>query len=241
MSKVLVLGSTGSGKTTSLFEDKEFGIKGLIPKETFIISAGMKALPLKNWKSIYPPIKEGEPPIKGNYCATNNGLMVAKIINSLAERKDIENIVLDDNQYLMGDYYMENSSKGDAFSVFKKIGSFMSNIVTAINVAHNNGKMVVVLSHYELAGTEDTELIFKPKTAGKMVDNYLTLEGKFDLVLFAFAKANPIKKTADRFFVTNADGVYNQARSPHHMFDSTHIINDMGLVKEKIKLFNQSI
>ena len=234
----MILGTTGSGKTSSIFKDEEFGIKGLDPKETFIISASMKSLPLKGWKTIYP--KAELPPEKGNYYPTNDGATVAKIIDYLAEKRDdIQNIILDDNQYLMGDYYMNNASKGDNYTVFKKIGAFMASVFRALDKASNNGKFVFVLSHYEVAGVEGHEVILKSKTAGKMVDNYFTPEGKFDLVLFAYAKMNITKKVMERYFVTSADGTYNQARSAHYMFDSVQIPNDLGLVKQKIIEFEQ--
>ena len=47
MPKVLVLAPSGFGKSTSLGQIPELGIKGLNPEETFLISVTSKPLPFK--------------------------------------------------------------------------------------------------------------------------------------------------------------------------------------------------
>jgi hypothetical protein len=231
MASVLILGTTGSGKSTSIFPNEKIGIKGLNPKETFLITATTKAVPMKNWKEHYTLTRN---PKEGNYMKLNDIELVGKALDIIKTRDDIKNVVIDDNQYLMGDYYMLNSENGDGYTVFKKIGLFMAKIISGVDACVNAGKNVFIMSHYEVIETKRGTM-YKPKTAGKMVDNYLTLEGKFDLVLYARTNYDPVKKSMVREFVTNADGEYNEARSLPGLFDEVHIPNDLAIVEEKMK------
>jgi hypothetical protein len=233
MSKVLVLAETGFGKTTSIGNIPEVGIEGLKPEETFVISASGE-LPFRGWKKDYPFVPTEGPPKEGRFKHSDDMQKIAKTIRYIYKnREEIKNIVLDDQQYLMGNYYVNNSVGGDQYGVFKKIGAFMADLYRAIDEAHRAGLNIIVMSHYEEVG-RGVNLSYKPKTAGKMVDTYLTLEGQFQVVLYGKITMEA-DKTMKRMFVTNADGDYNQAKSPIGMFQQTHIPNDMGYVLNKIK------
>ena len=47
MAKILILAKSGFGKSTSIGEIPELGIKGLDPKETYLISCVNKPLPFR--------------------------------------------------------------------------------------------------------------------------------------------------------------------------------------------------
>ena len=51
MAKIMILAKSGFGKSTSIGEIPELGIKGLDPKATFLISAVNKPLPFRGAKS----------------------------------------------------------------------------------------------------------------------------------------------------------------------------------------------
>lgn len=69
-----------------------------------------------------------------------------------------------------------------------------------------------------------------------MVDDYLTLEGLFSVVLYT-----RVEKGADNkmkySFVTNNDGT-SPAKSPLGMFSSLTIPNDLGFVSQSIDKYN---
>ena len=67
-----------------------------------------------------------------------------------------------------------------------------------------------------------------------MVDQYITLEGKFTVVLYGHSTFNQKTKEVTKSFITNDNGRYN-AKSPYEMFKELEIPNDLGLVKDKIK------
>lgn len=75
----------------------------------------------------------------------------------------------------------------------------------------------------------------KAKTAGKLIDNVVTLEGLFTTVLFTRVKKG--KDSMEYTFLTQTDGT-NTAKSPKGMFDTLEIPNDLDYVIKKIKEYN---
>lgn len=69
----------------------------------------------------------------------------------------------------------------------------------------------------------------------KMIDQYITMEGKFDIVLYGTQEFDNKTKKAIKQFVTNFDGRY-PAKSPVGMFP-LHIANDLGLVTDLINKY----
>lgn len=70
----------------------------------------------------------------------------------------------------------------------------------------------------------------------KMVDQYITMEGKFDIVLYGKQSYSPTTKKATKEFVTNFDGQF-PAKSPFGMFPTNYIPNDLALVLEQVKKY----
>ena len=94
MSKIQVLGRSGFGKSTSIGAIPELGIKGLNPKETYLISCVNKPLPFKEASQKYKITTFDKIP-QGNRIITNEGQLIAKIIHSLIA-SPYKNIVIDD-------------------------------------------------------------------------------------------------------------------------------------------------
>ena len=90
--------------------------------------------------------------------------------------------------------------------------------------------------HYE---TEDDGFTksYKAKTVGKATDQYITIEGKFEVVLYGKQAIDESTKKVVKQFVTNFDGQY-PAKSPVGMFKDMYILNDMGLVVDEINKYN---
>lgn len=120
MSKILILAKSGFGKTTSIGDIPELGLKGLNPEKTYIISAVNKPLPFRNSGSKYKIATITDDPngknfanqvASGNRAITNDAKTIAAIINLLAN-SPFENIVFDDMNYVSQDFYMKNALKG---------------------------------------------------------------------------------------------------------------------------------
>ena len=229
MSKVLILAKSGFGKSTSIGEIPELGLKGLDPKTTYLISCVNKPLPFRGANKKFV-VTAPNNPTGGNRVITNDAEIVAKIINMLA-KSPYKNIVLDDMNYMAQDYYMKNALKG-GWDTPKKIGYNTGLVFDAINAVPED-KNIICLAHYEEYKDKNGDSIsYKYKSTGNMVDSYITPEGKFEIVLYGKSSFDEKEKKSIREFVTNDDGVY-PAKSPIGMFD-LYIPNDLGLVVDKI-------
>ena len=84
---ILVLGKSGSGKSTS--------IRNLDPTTTFIINVVNKPLPFKGWKNNYTKFSKENP--KGNMISTDNVIQIQKGLNFIdKERPDVKVVIIDD-------------------------------------------------------------------------------------------------------------------------------------------------
>ena len=237
MAKVLILAESGFGKSTSIGKIPQLGIQGLDPKETYIISATSKPLPFKGSGKIYPTTTV-ENLNKGKRIITSVGKTVAAIVRFLAQNSPVDkvkNIVIDDFNYILQDYYMKNAMKG-GWDTPKEIGYFTGLIFDALELCHDRN--IFVMAHYEeFKSATNNSVGYRMKTTGKMVHEYITPEGKFDIVLYG--KQTSIEKEGGQVevkkeFVTNFDGMFS-AKSPVGMFEDLYIPNDLGYVKAKIE------
>jgi len=134
-------------------------------------------------------------------------------------------------QYIMAFEFMRRA-KESGYGKFADLGVNLAKVVEAARVSRNDLK-VYFLWHPEV----DREMGYKMKTVGKMVTDYLTLEGLFSVILYT-----KVSKGADNKihyeFVTNTDGQF-PAKSPIGMFSELYIPNDLGIVSELIDKYNE--
>ena len=228
MSAVAIVGKSGTGKSTSLGKIPELGIQGLDPKTTVVINVSGKDLPFRGWMKIYSgSVMQG-----GNYIETSDADAISKAIKYISDsRPEIKDIVVDDGQFIMSFEFMRRA-KENGYGKFADIGVNMAKILESARNTRKDLK-VYFLWHPE----EDKDLGFKMMTVGKMVNDYLSLEGLFSVVLYTnVSKANDNKIKYE--FVTNNDGKY-PAKSPVGMFTETYIPNDLGLVSQLIDNYNK--
>ena len=228
MASIAIVGKSGTGKSTSYGQFPELGIKGLNPKETVIINVAGKDLPFRGWKKLYSgKITEG-----GNYFESSDSAQIAGAITYVnTSRTEVKNVIIDDGQYTMAFEFMRRA-KESGYGKFADIGVNMGKIV---EVARNTRKdlKVYFLWHPE----QDKDTGYKMKSVGKMVDDYLTMEGLFTVVLYAKVSRGADNKIAYQF-VTNNDGEF-PAKSPIGLFTDLYIQNDLGLVSETIDKYNE--
>ena len=229
MIKILVLAESGFGKTTSLLQNEKLGIKGLNPEETFMISCVNKWIP--NYKiTTFDKLKEG------NRIVTSNAKIIASTIKTL-KNSPFNIIILEDANYIMQDYYMKNALK-TGWDCPKQIGYDMGLVFDAVEDVSQT-KIIIVTAHYEDYRSDNSgNISYRMKTTGKMVSEYLTPEGKFDIVLFGKSSINEVTKKINKEFVTEHDGTF-PAKS-QAMFDELYIPNDMSLIIEKVRSFNNN-
>lgn len=99
MAKILVLAKSGFGKTTSYCGREKLSIKGLDPKETYVIQCIGRAVPNPNYKLI--PSANISDLAKGNRVQVDSitGMdrfkRVAEIIEAL-KKSPYKNVIIDD-------------------------------------------------------------------------------------------------------------------------------------------------
>ncbi len=130
--------------------------------------------------------------------------------------------VIDDSQYLMSHEYMYRASEA-GYQKYAQIGTNFFRLLEAIRKLPDD-KIVYLMHHIELddAGRE------KAKTVGKMVDNYIVVEGCFSIVLKAIAGADGY------FFRTKTNGA-DSVNTPMGMFEDEQIDNDLLMVDDIIR------
>lgn len=205
---VLIMGRSGSGKTYSL--------KNFQPGEIGIISVEKGRLPFRSeLKVVRIPAFEKSADAKN--AAAANSAKYAWLMRTI-EKSKVPSIAIDDSQYLMANEMFDRVyEKG--YEKFTNIAANFRNLVHFVNDLEDENKIVYFLHHSEL----DSDGREKVKTIGKMLDEKLTVEGCFDIVLFC----------QDHKFFTQANG-QSTAKSPEGMFD-LEIPNDLKAVDQAIR------
>lgn len=236
---IAIVAESGLGKSSSIGAIPALGIKGLDPKETFLINVKDKPLPFPGWKNKYKKVDISQgPPKEGNYFASTDAMDIIKVMKYVsAHRTDIKHLVLDDYQYIMSEDFMHNALK----SGFEKFNKLSKNAYDVLNtgVTAREDLNFFVLTHAELVENGFTST-YKIKTIGKMLDNKVTLEGLFTVVLYLKQDWNAKEKRVSKHFVTNFDGQY-PAKSPIGMFKDVYTLNDLHVVAKRVHEYNQGI
>lgn len=208
----LIIGESGTGKSTSL--------ANLNPSETFIINVLDKPLPFKGYKKNYTKLStDGK---TGNYYASDDYFKLIRIIKFVNEnRPDIKNLIIDDWQYTMCNEFMRRATE-TGFTKFTEIGQHAWSIIRELTGCRED-LYCFVLSHSDT----DANGRYKCKSIGKMLDEKITIEGMFTVVLHT-----QIMDGAYRFLTQN-DGSH-VAKSPAGMFEDKYIPNDLTFVKGKM-------
>lgn len=131
-------------------------------------------------------------------------------------------IVIDDATYLMVDEFMRNA-KVTGYQKYTDMALNFNNLIEYARMLPQD-KIVYFLGHSEQA--DDGREHFK--TIGRMLDNYVTLEGKFSIVL------KTVVKDGEYYFSTHNNS-QDTVKSPLEMWDTDLIPNDLKSVDSRIR------
>lgn len=205
MTAVLILGHSGSGKTTSL--------RNLDPKETLLLQVVKKSLPFrsKNWTVCNKENPDGAI----FHCGANADLIIKAIKNT---KKKV--IVIDDFQYLMS-FELMNRTNERGFDKFTDIAKHAFDVIeTATQL--DDDKIIYILCH--VSSDDQGE---RMKTIGKMLDEKIVLEGMFTIVL-----KTVVTNGVYEFSTVNSGS--DTVKTPIDMFDNPRITNDLNEVTKAI-------
>ena len=169
-------------------------------------------------------VEKGRLPFKGNFKVKKNA-SYADILAAVSNPK-LKRYVIDDSQYLLVNEFFDRAKEG-GYQKYTDMALAFRNLVHDINQKAPDDVVFYFLHHTEY---DNISGIIKAKTVGKMIDQYLTLEGCFDVVLLAKTDGN------DHFFVTQSDG-YSTAKAPSLMFPDVKIPNDLAEVDKALREF----
>lgn len=192
---VMIIGKSGSGKTTSL--------RNFDPSEVLIFNVVNKPLPFRKKMNVVK---------KATY----------DIIGKTLAKHEYKTYVIDDSQYLMANE-MFDRAKETGYGKFTDMAVRFRNMIAYIQGSIPDDIIVYMLHHSEAA--EDGTI--KAKTLGKMLDNQLTVEGLFGIVLYCEASGEGYH------FITQSEGV-TTAKTPMGMFE-LKIDNDLKFVDTTIR------
>lgn len=145
-----------------------------------------------------------------------------KQIDKALQKAEFKAYAIDDSQYLMA-FEMFNRAKEVGYTKFTDCAKQFYDLIQFV-IKNTPENCIVYFLHH----TEKTENgSIKAKTQGKMLDNQLTLEGLFSIVLLCETDGKTHK------FITQSDG-FTTAKSPMEMFDF-EIDNDLKFVDTKIR------
>ena len=184
---------------------KSYSMKNFDENEVCLISVQKTLLPFRK--------KFNEVKVTDEYAE------ISKVMESTKKKV----IVIDDTQYLMANEFMRRATER-GYDKFTEIAfNFWDLIVQEVNSLPSD-TIVYLLCHT----STDENGVEKMKTIGKLVDEKITPEGLFTIVL------KTVVSDGNYAFVTQNNGK-DTVKSPEGMFDTYAIKNDLKYVDEKIR------
>lgn len=221
---VIILGPTGSGKSTS--------IKNLDPKETMILALKDidKALPFKGSRKLYNAENK-------NYFALKDYNEIISYMDSASKNlKNVHNIIIEDATYIMRTEFFNRVAE-IGYTKYNELADHFRRIIAKGSSLRPDINVFLFL-HTDTITQDGNVVGYKAATVGKLLDNQYNPLESVTVTLFAQPKfddnGNPIfgfwtkkKKIGDVEF---------PCKAPDGMFEEEFIPNDLNLV---IKAMNE--
>lgn len=219
MSKLIALvGDTGNGKSHS--------IQFLDPKETYIVNVAGKELPFKGSSKIYN--RENK-----NYKDVNEATEIQRLLQTLSDSApQIKTVIIEDGNYIMAFNLIAKATE-TGYTKFSVMAQQMVNLIQGAKKLRDD-LTIIYFSHQEEVEDSGDITTYKMKTAGKMIDSQVKMEGLFTVVLYAITETKGEK--TDYFFITNRYKKY-PAKSPSGMFMDLKIPNNMQVVVDTVNKY----
>lgn len=205
----MILGASGSGKTTSL--------EKLDPKQTFYIDADGKGLSWKGWRQQYN--KENK-----NYFRCDSPEQIFSLMQQIDEKqKQIKFLVIDTLNGCMVADEMRRSKE-------KTYDKWMDLAQSVYGIVDYSNKMREDLTAILVGHTQTSEDGFTCMLTNGRKLNKICLESKMTTVLLS-----RINENGEYVFETRAKN--STAKTPRGAFDVDEIPNDITLVIDALKDF----
>jgi len=160
-------------------------------------------------------------PFKKQFKACKNATY-SKILTTLA-KPNLKQYVIDDSQYLLVNEFFDRAGE-TGYQKFTDLALNFRNLIHFIIRKVPDDVVVYFLHHTEVDGSGK----IKAKTVGKMLDEKLTVEGLFDIVLRTESNQD------GHWFLTQNNGL-DTVKTPEDMFPAARIPNDLAAVDAAIR------
>ncbi|HBQ1620512.1 AAA family ATPase [Klebsiella pneumoniae] len=214
---VLILGDSGAGKS--------FSLRNFTPDEVILLQCIPKMLPFRatGWKLNGKELPDGSVQ-RGNIIRFDAWDAVLDSINRMVLSKTRRVLVIDDFQVVMQHENMMRAYQ-TGYQKFTEMADHVWQIIMAATRLPDDFRV------YFLAHTEESDGKIRMKTTGKMLNEKLTPEGYFSIVLRA------IKKDGKHVFLIKGDD-NDTAKAPPDLFPGlTEMDNDLKAVDVAITEF----
>lgn len=207
MAAILIMGESGSGKTTSM--------RNLDPAKTMYIDCDKKGLAWKGWRQQYNTERK-------NYFACDDPDIVLTLLKRVDREKQFQGVtvcVIDTlNGMMVADEMRRSKEKG--YDKWQDLAFSVYSIVDyALKVRES--LTVIFTAHSQTDHDENGYLFTRTKTSGKKLDK-IVLESKFPVVLLA--------KGDDGQYVFETHANHSTAKTPLGAFEQNQIPNDIVAV-----------
>lgn len=208
---ILVMGESGSGKTTAM--------RNLPPAETLYIDCDGKGLAWKGWKSQYNRQNV-------NYFQTSNKDEIMKYLGGVEAAKTdrtkaFKYVVIDTiNGIMVDDEFARMAEKG--YDKWQDLAQSVYGLIS-FSLRMRPDLTVIFLAHSQTERDDNGFMFTRVKTSGKKLDK-IVLESKFPVVLLA-------KNNGGRF-VLETQSNNSTAKTPMGAIEDREIDNDiMTIIK----------
>ena len=211
-----IVGQTGTGKSTS--------IKHLDSKETYIINVAKKELPFKGSEKLYNAENK-------NYKEVDDANEITRLLRTISEKAPhIKNIIIEDSNYIMG-FAIVSKATEVGFTKFSIMARDMVELFREARKLRDDLK-IFYFTHPETIEDGGEIIGYKIKTAGKLIDNQIVLEGLLTVCLYTHVEENK-DGSSTYSLLTNRFKKY-PAKSPEGMFEDVKIPNNLQVVVDTI-------
>ena len=210
MSKaIMILGASGSGKTTSL--------EKLDPTQTFYIDADGKGMSWKGWRKQYNPTNK-------NYSRCDDPAYIYGLMKTInATQPQVKYLIIDTlNGCMVADEMRRSKEK--TYDKWMDLAQSVYNIVDYSNKMRDD-LTVILIGHTQTSDDGFTCML----TNGRKL-NKICLESKMTTVLLS-----RINENGEYVFETHARN--STAKTPRGAFDEDEIPNDITIVIDALKDF----
>jgi len=218
---VIILGASGSGKSTS--------IKTLKPEETVVLNVLGKDLPFKGSRTNYTREKL-------NLIQPTSWENVQSMMRSISNNKpNVKNIIIDDAIYIMRTEFFDRS-KEKGFDKYNELADHFRRIIAEGNSLRSDITVFMML-HTDTIEADGSLIGYKASTVGKLLDKMYNPLESVSITLFAQPKYDDKGKPEFGFWThpMKVNGIEIPAKSPDEMFEADFIPNSLELVADKMR------